>query len=337
MIGMILRLSLFCYLRCRIIPSDKKRHYNFLLYLSLSLTMISFAHRVFMEVAANLSFSKAAQVLFVTQPAISKHIKALEDQYKVPLFERKGNSISLTDAGRKLNEYLLQATEIERKIEYDLSVSSSLSQAVGHLRLGASTTIALYILPRILSGFQHEYANVDVQLVNRNSEYILNALLNHEVDIGIIEVDNKLTTVSYKPFISDEVIPVCSANSPLAGKSLTLKQFIKTPLALRERGSGTLNALLKSLSGLHIKPADLSVKIRLGGTEALKNFLLADQCLGFMPRPSIVRELREGDLVEVPVEGLKITRDFFFIRRKGTEDYGLTSNFINYALGHING
>jgi DNA-binding transcriptional LysR family regulator len=107
--------------------------------------MISFAHRVFMEVAANLSFSKAAQVLFVTQPAISKHIKALEDQYKVPLFERKGNSISLTEAGQKLNEYLQQATEIERKVEYDLSVLSSLSQAAGHLRLGASTTIALYI------------------------------------------------------------------------------------------------------------------------------------------------------------------------------------------------
>ena len=297
--------------------------------------MISFSHRVFMEVAANLSFSKAAQVLFVTQPAISKHVKALEDQYKVPLFERKGNSILLTEAGKKLNEYLQQANEIERKIEYDLSILSNLSQAAGHLRLGASTTIALYILPPILSGFQREYANVHVQLVNRNSEYILSALLNHEVDIGIIEVDNKLTTVSYKPFMSDEVIPVCSAKSPLAGKSLTIKQLLKTPIALRERGSGTLNALLKSLSDHHIKPADLNVKIRLGGTEALKNFLLADQCLGFMPRPSITRQLAEGDLVEVPVEGLKITRDFYFIRRKGTEDFGLTSNFMNYASQYV--
>jgi len=297
--------------------------------------MISFAHRVFMEVAANLSFSKAAQVLFITQPAISKHVKALEDQYKVPLFERKGNSILLTDAGNKLNEYLQQANEIERKIEYDLSILSNMSQAAGHLRLGASTTIALYILPPILSGFQREYANVHVQLVNRNSEYILNALLNHEVDIGIIEVDNKLTNVSYKPFMSDEVIPVCSAKSPLAGKPLTLKQLLKTPVALRERGSGTLNALLKALTDHHIKPADLNVKIRLGGTEALKNFLLADQCLGFMPRPSITRQLSEGDLVEVPIEGLRITRDFYFIRRKGTEDFGLTSNFMNYALQYV--
>ncbi|TFF36915.1 LysR family transcriptional regulator [Mucilaginibacter psychrotolerans] len=293
--------------------------------------MISFSHRVFMEVAANLSFSKAAQVLFITQPAVSKHIKALEDQYKMPLFERKGNSISLTEAGIKLNDYLKQATEIERKIAYELSILSNAANAAGHLRLGASTTIALYILPYILSGFQHEYANVGVQLVNRNSEYILDALLRHEVDLGIIEAETKLTTVTYTHFMSDEVIPVCSAKSPLAGKSLSLKQFVKTPLAVRERGSGTLTALLKALSALHIKPADLSIKIRLGGTEALKNFLLADQCLGFMPRPSIIRQLAEGDLVEVPIEGLKITRDFYFIRRKGTEDNGLTGNFMNYA------
>lgn len=297
--------------------------------------MISFAHRVFMEVAANLSFSKAAHILFITQPAISKHVKALEDQYRVPLFERKGNSITLTRAGTKLNEYLLQAVEIERKAEYELSLMSSSSQAAGFLRLGASTTLALYILPSILSGFQHKYANVDIQLVNRNSEYILNALLTHEVDMGIIEVENKLTTVSYRPFMMDEVLPVCSAKSPLAGKSLSLKQLLKTPVALRERGSGTLNALFRALGQHHIKPADLNVKIRLGGTEALKNFILADQCLGFLPAPAIVRELNAGDLVKVPVADLKIIRDFYFIRRKGTEDFGLTHDFAEYALQHL--
>ncbi|WP_295651953.1 LysR substrate-binding domain-containing protein [uncultured Mucilaginibacter sp.] len=295
--------------------------------------MLSVAHQVFFAVASNLSFSKAAQVLFITQPAVSKHIKVLEDQYKVPLFERKGASISLTEAGNILFAHLLKAQEIQRSIEYDLSTISNVSGASGHLRLGASTTIALYILPSILSNFQRKFENVDIQLVNRNSEYILNALLNHEVDLGIIEVENKLTTVSYLPFMSDEVIPVCSSKSPLAVKSLTLQELLVTPVALRERGSGTLNALIKSLAEHEIKPGDLSVKIRLGGTEALKNFLLADQCLGFMPGPSIVRELAEGDLVMVPVEGLKIKRDFFFIRRKGTEDDGLTGNFIQFAVG----
>jgi DNA-binding transcriptional LysR family regulator len=294
--------------------------------------MLSVAHQVFLEVAANLSFSKAAHVLFITQPAVSKHIKILEDQYKVPLFERKGASILLTEAGKILYGHLLKASEIQRKIEFDLSTLNNVTYAAGHLKVGASTTIALYILPSILSNFQKEYTSIDIQLVNRNSEYILDALLNHVVDVGIIEVENKLTTVSYQNFMSDEVIPVCSSKSPLAGRSLSIEQLTKTPLALRERGSGTLNALLMALSEFGIKSSDLNVKIRLGGTEALKNFLLADQCLGFMPKPSIVRELAEGDLVEVPVKGLRIKRDFFFIRRKGTEDDGLTSNFIQFAL-----
>ncbi|MEO6522990.1 MAG: LysR family transcriptional regulator [Mucilaginibacter sp.] len=298
--------------------------------------MLSVAHHVFLAVASNLSFSKAAQVLLITQPAVSKHIKVLEDQYKLPLFERKGASILLTQAGKILYDHLVKASEIQRKIEYDLSTLSNVSNAAGHLRLGASTTIALYILPSILSNFQREFSNVAIQLVNRNSEYILNALLNHEVDLGIIEVENKLTTVSYQHFMSDEVIPVCSSKSPLAGKTLTIEQLTKTPLALRERGSGTLDALLKSLSEHDVKSSDLRIKIRLGGTEALKNFLRADQCLGFMPKPSIVRELAEGELVEVPVKGLKIKRDFFFIRRKGTDDDGLTSSFIQFASGPDN-
>jgi len=293
--------------------------------------MLSVAHQVFLAVASNLSFSKAAQVLLITQPAVSKHIKVLEDQYKLPLFERKGASILLTQAGKILYDHLVKASEIQRKVEYDLSTLSNISNAAGHLRLGASTTIALYILPSILSNFQREFTNVDIQLVNRNSEYILNALLNHEVDLGIIEVENKLTTVSYQHFMSDEVIPVCSSKSPLAGKTLTIKELTKIPLALRERGSGTLDALLKSLSEHDVKSSDLHIKIRLGGTEALKNFLRADQCLGFMPKPSIIRELAEGELVEVPVAGLNIKRDFFFIRRKGTDDDGLTSSFIQFA------
>ncbi len=294
--------------------------------------MIALTHRVFLEVAANLSFSKASKALFISQPAVSKQIKILEDQYQLPLFERKGNSILITEAGKKLYRYLLEAREIEKKIEFDLSTISKGESAGGFLKLGASTTIALYILPSVLSGFQQKYPNMDVQLVNRNSENVMNALLDHEIDVGIIEVENKLTTVSYQHFLNDEVIAVCSSKSNLAGKHLSVDELKTIPLALRERGSGTLNALLHALNAHHLKPSDLKVKIRLGGTEALKNFLLADECLGFLPRPSILRELKSGDLVEVPVENLNIKRSFYFIRRKGSEEYGLTKQFIRYCI-----
>ena len=297
--------------------------------------MISLTHRVFLEVAAHLSFSKASKALFISQPAVSKQIKILEDQYKLALFERKGNSILITEAGQKLYQYLLEAREIEKKIEFDLLTLSQGEGADGFLKLGASTTIALYVLPFILSGFQQKFQNVDVQLVNRNSENVMNALLNHEIDVGIVEVENKLITVSYQHFMNDEVIAVCSRKSALTGKTLTIEALKTVPLALRERGSGTLHALLHALAAYQIKAPDLKVKIRLGGTEALKNFLLADECLGFLPRPSIVRELNSGELVEVPVTGLDIKREFYFIRRKGSEEYGLTKQFIRYCLSSL--
>ena len=297
--------------------------------------MIALTHRVFLEVAAHLSFSKASKALFISQPAVSKQIKILEDQYKLALFERKGNSILITEAGQKLYQYLLEAREIEKKITFDLLTLSRGESAAGFLKLGASTTIALYVLPSILSGFQQKFQNVDVQLVNRNSENVMNALLNHEIDVGIVEVENKLTTVSYQHFLNDEVIAVCSKKSALAGKSLTIEELKTVPLALRERGSGTLHALLHELASHHLKTSDLKVKIRLGGTEALKNFLLADDCLGFLPRPSILRELNSGELVEVPVTGLAIKREFYFIRRKGSEEYGLTKQFIRYCLSSL--
>lgn len=297
--------------------------------------MITITHRIFLEVAAHLSFSKASKALFISQPAVSKQIKILEDQYKLALFERKGNSILITEAGQKLYQYLLEAREIEKKIEFDLLTLSKGEGASAFLKLGASTTIALYVLPSILSGFQQKFQHVDVQLVNRNSENVMNALLNHEIDVGIIEVENKLTTVSYQHFINDEVIAVCSKKSALAGKTLTIEELKNVPLALRERGSGTLYALLHELADHHLKPSDLKVKIRLGGTEALKNFLLADECLGFLPRPSILREINSGELVEVPVTGLQIKREFYFIRRKGSEEYGLTKQFIRYCMQSI--
>ncbi len=294
--------------------------------------MISISHRVFMEVATHLSFSKAAKALFISQPAVSKQVKLLEDKYKLPLFERKGNSILITKAGEKLYNCLLDAQELEKKIKFDLLTLSKGESAAGFLRLGASTTIALYVLPSLLSGFQQKYPNVDIQLVNRNSENVLNALINHEIDVGIIEVETKLTTVSYQHFMNDEVIAVCSKNSTYAGKILTLEELKMVPLALRERGSGTLHALLHALAEHQIKPSELKVKIRLGGTEALKNFLLADKCLGFLPRPSISRELCSGDLHEVLIKDLCVKRKFYFIRRKGSEEYGLTKQFIHYCI-----
>lgn len=298
--------------------------------------MLSTSHKIFLEVATQMSFSKAAKVLFISQPAISNHIKLLEIEYKNSLFNRKGNTISLTPTGKILFNHLQDALKIERQIQFELSTIQDEGNVAGKLKIGASTTVALYIIPKILSEFHQQHPNLEIQLVNRNSENITKALLQNEIDMGIIEVDKKITTISYQHFMTDEVIAVCAASSDIARKkTIPVKDLINYPVALREIGSGTLSALTQSLRKHAVRIEDLNVKVRLGGTEALKNFLLADRCIGFLPRKSVVKELAHGELVTLNITGLKVSRDFFFIQRQGSEEFGLTKHFLRFAKSAV--
>lgn len=299
--------------------------------------MLNYSHDVFLEAARHLSFSKAAEILYISQPAISKHIKLLEEQYNTNLFERKGNSISLTEAGKILLKHVIKGKEIQKQSEFEITTLSNSNKAKGTLVIGASTTVALYVIPSVLSAFHQRYPTINLRLVNRNSENILNALLENEIDLGIIEGKKKITSVKYQSFLKDEVIAVCSSKSPLAiNKKVHIEELKDIPVALRERGSGTLSALTEALAKHKFKISDFNTKIILGGTEALKNFLLDDNCLGFLPLRSVKKELKYGELVKVNVPKLAIAREFSFIQRQGSETDKLNSLFIKFALSQYN-
>ena len=299
--------------------------------------MISFKHKVFFEVAQQLSFTKASQALFISQPAISKHIRQLEEEYKTSLFERKGNSILLTEEGKILYEHILKSRELERQLELELNTYRDPSQVKGDLKLGASTTVALYIVPPVLSGFRKKYPDVKISLFNRNSESVIKALSDHEIDLGIVEGRSKMSQVKSQLFLTDEVVPVCSAKSELSkNPKLEIKDIVSVPLALRERGSGTLSAVKQALSGKGIKMTHLNIILRLGGTEALKNFLLADDSLGFLPARAVAKELASGELTRIFIEDLTIARQFYFVQRHGDENRGLNASFIKFSKNHYN-
>ncbi len=294
--------------------------------------MLSIRHEIFIEVATNLSFSRAAEVLFMSQPAISKHIKALETFYKTTLFERKGNTIQLSRGGALLLKRLTEAKKIQNELEFEMSILNDQLTAKGQLKLGASTTVALYIIPKILSAFHQKYPEVKISLLNRNTDTIVKALIDNNIDIGIVEGKKKNASILYEPFVTDEVIAVCSAKSPLAKKkSLTIPEIKNYRVVLREQGSGTLAALKYNLEKNGLKLSELNVHVRLAGTEALKNFLREDTCLGFLPRGSILKELKAGDLCIVKIENFQIVRNFFFIQRRGTENNELNKAFIRFC------
>jgi DNA-binding transcriptional LysR family regulator len=293
--------------------------------------MLCHKHEIFFEVARCLSFTKASQTLFISQSAISKQVKALEEYYKIGLFERLGNTVILTTAGKLLYDKLEEARQLQVELNQQFTSLNKDFSAPVEMILGASTTISLYILPPVLSAYLQQNPNIQLTLKNRNSANILKALLDHEIDLGIVEGVHKVSNVTYTPFLTDEVIAVCSSKNPLQQQQLEMEDLYHIPLAVREHGSGTLAVLEEALTARNVRLNELPVRIRLGGTEALKNFVRVDTCLSFLPRQAVSKELQTGELVEIKIKDLSMKRTFNFIQRKGTENNFPYKNFVQFT------
>jgi DNA-binding transcriptional LysR family regulator len=291
--------------------------------------MSDFRLKVFQSVARHLSFTKASQELFVSQPAITKHIHELEAAYGSPLFERKGSRISLTDAGRLLLKHCEQILDEYNKLEFEMNLLHD--DFVGELRLGASTTIAQYVLPPVLARFIKRYPHVKISLLNGNSREVEKALQEHRIDLGLVEGVSRLPNLKYTTFLQDELVAVVPSNSKLAKQEeIKPKQLLQIPMVLREYGSGTLDVIEQSLSKYHIRLSDLHILMYLGSTESIKLFLLNADCMGIVSIRSIQEELKAGKLQVIEIEGMRMMRELDFVQLQGAEG-GLARLFMQFA------
>lgn len=278
--------------------------------------MFDFRLQVFQAVAKRLNFTKAAAELYITQPAVTKHIHELERHFKTKLFDRNGSRIKLTDSGKVLLQHTEQIFALYRDLEFEMN-SLNLEQS-GTLRIGASTTIAQYVLPPVLADFHNKFKDVSITLSMHNTEYIEEALKNKEIDLGLIEGSSKNTTIKYTEFLKDEIVLVTSSKNSLAIKeTIQPAQLSKIPLILREQGSGTLEVITKSLKNIGLKLNDLNIEMRLSGTESMKSYLLHSNCMAFLSVHSILNELQSKQFRIVAIKGMEIERYFYFIQLQG--------------------
>jgi LysR family transcriptional regulator, transcriptional activator of the cysJI operon len=292
--------------------------------------MPDFRLKVFHAVATHLSFTKAAAQLYITQPAVTKNIHEIELELDIRLFERKGNQIRLTPAGLILLSHTEKILQIYQDIEFDFSVLKQ--KFSGQLNLGASTTIAQYVLPAVLAKFYQQFPQTKLSLLNDNTANIEAALLNHKIELGIVEGRTKSRTLKYQPFLKDELVAVVHSKSKLAKSDrMDLPTLTKTPLVFRERGSGTLEVIEHELSKNKIKLSDLDVVMYLGSTESIKSFLENANCMGFVSIRAVEREIARGELKIMEIENFKIHRTFEFVYLHGKSD-GLADLFIDFAL-----
>lgn len=289
---------------------------------------MDFRLNVFVEVARHLSFTKAARELFISQPAITKHIQELENIYKVQLFNRIGGKISLTPQGeiflKHANEILAQYKLLANEMEL---VTEQFS---GELKIGASTTIAQYLIAPLLADFIVRFPQVKVSLFTGNSEQIEDALENKKIDIGLVEGSRRSNHLKYSPLAKDELVLVTSSQNPI-GESVAVTDIATLPLVLREVGSGTLEVIEKALLENGIKLSDLNILLHVGTTEGIKNFLKTSKnSYAIVSIISVLEELKNNDLKIVDIVGMEMLREFVFVTMQGGQNTRL-ERFMSFA------
>jgi DNA-binding transcriptional LysR family regulator len=285
---------------------------------------------VFIAVAENLNFSKAAKHLNISQPAVTKHIKELEERYKTNLFERKGNKVYLTKAGEKVYNAFKQIGQQYRELDFEIGqIHNSIS---GEFKIGASSTISQYVIPKAIASFHKRYPKIKIYLMNGNSFEMEKLLLDNQVDLALVENRSSQSGIKYQNFLDDELIVVTGANSVYAKREpITKEDLSQLPIVLREQGSGTLEVIKEAFAKQSIDLADVNTLIHLGSTESIKNFLLDFNGLAIVSEKAVISELFLKTLVKIKVIDFSIPRKFRIAFKLGhkSKQVELFENFLS--------
>lgn len=292
---------------------------------------------VFRAVAEHLSFRRAAEELFLTQPAVSHQIKALEDDLGVLLFDRTGNQAKLTNAGKVLQNYASQSSALLTEAEREIGALHG--NFSGELKLGASTTIAQYVLPRLLGEFCRTYPRVQPSLISGNTEQIVQAVESRQIELGFLEGPPRNRNIKTEAFLRDELVLIAPiAYEWVERDRVSAAALTDFALLMREPGSGTRRVVELALEKNGIKRRTLKTVMELDSTEAIKSAVEAGLGAGFVSRWAISKDARlESSFKIIEIEDLQIQRDFLIAEIKGPEHASLAQEFKRFIFARTGG
>ncbi len=283
----------------------------------------------FINVARLKSYTRAAEVLNLTQPAVTQHIKQLEEYYKVKLIRKNGRQISLTEEGellfRSAREFEANSLLLERKLRNKSSV-------VKRYNIGATLTIGEFTLPNLLGGYKILHENIDVIMHVHNLEEVLKRVNSGEFELGIVEGPFDKSKFNNKKLKNDELVLVTSPISDLAGRQKAeISEIIRGgKLILREKGSGTRMTFENKLQELGYNLSDMKIYMEVGSIGAIKSLVEANLGYTVISREAVKREVEAGILAAVPIRDIRITREFNFVYLDhGPRDF--IENFMDYV------
>ena len=288
--------------------------------------------QVFHTVARLLSFTKAAETLHMTQPAVTFQVRQLEEQFNTRLFDRTHNRISLTDAGKRVFEYSDRIFELYSDMEN--AVREMTGDISGVLMIGASTTIAEYMLPALLGDFKKKYPDVNVQLKVSNSEGIVHMVENNVIDLGVVEspVMNKNLVVEVCRM--DQLVAVLPHQHPLADRqSVRIDELLEYPYICREEGSGTREVIAEYMNELGVNSAQVNLTMELGSPESIKGAVEAGMGVSIVSLATVQKELKLGTLVSLTLEPV-LERPFSFVHQKQKFRHRAMDELLDFARNY---
>jgi DNA-binding transcriptional LysR family regulator len=284
----------------------------------------------FRTVVEQRSFSRAAEIIGVSQPAVSQQVKSLETEYGTELLHRDGFEIVPTESGQLVYEAACQIVGL-----YETShqqVAELNGEARGRLVIGASTGPGEYLLPLLLGCFKDIHPQVDLSLRVSDSTSIIADVLQHRLELGIVGISRRDRHLTFEPFIHDRLVLVVHPEHPWTEHDrISYEQLLTAPFILQQQGSGATEALRQALSEYDISLHQLNVAMELGLQESSKAAVRAGLGITIISRLGVVQELREGTLCEIPIEGLELQRDFHIVYRRTTPLTTLARTFMTFA------
>lgn len=282
--------------------------------------------RIFYVTAEHMSFTAAAERLYMTQPAVSMQVKALEKQLGVKLFERVSNQLALTEIGRALFQSaaaVLHAEDVALQVLEEMKGTSK-----GRLTLGTNTTGGMYVLPPILRAFKENHPAFHIVLQIDATDRIADRIAQNIVDIGFVGGPLQDGRFSTETIFQDELVPIVSPSHPLAHASGSLEDLAQQPFIVPEMGSRTRRIIERTFKEAGY---DIQVAMQMPGTEAVKKAVEANLGVAVVSRYAVLREARLGALCIPQVEGFPLWRPLEMVYRKQRYFSPAATEFRNFV------
>jgi LysR family transcriptional regulator, transcriptional activator of the cysJI operon len=292
--------------------------------------MENFRLRVFRAVAHRLNFRMAAEELLLTQSAVTQQIKALESELDVPLFDRAGGRVSLTPAGIALLPFAEKLAVLSEEARE--AVAATAGGSAGRLALGASQTIGQYLLPKLIAGYLQENPKVEISVLGGNTQTILEALVEHKVQLCLIEGPAMRRDVQVEPFMQDHMVCVVPAGHEWADEEIDVTELQQAKLVTRELGSGSRRIVEQAFEKAGLDLKKLRLVMTFDSTEGLLSAVEAGLGIAFVSRWAVRNQLALGTLKLARVRGLDLARMFSLATVAGPEPAGLTRSFHRFVL-----